>query len=340
MNKAWEKEWHAIEVPHQALEQLIANTVQTTTSVTPTQSRWSRLKTRLLQPPLGLGLGFALIAMLVFGYVLTQQGKKQEMQVSSSQKAEIAGQPSEGRTESQIFPPAGEEGSVGDGSKMIRQFELALESQNLTADTTKIKQLLTTSQGHIESAVYDLTQESSGKSVNLTLRVPVEKVEPFLAALAAVGRTLNMSESNEDQSGRYADRESRITALATEEKALLTLLEKAESVADTLAIQERLAVVRSEREQLVGQNQAIASQVAYASVTIHLYERAASSRHAQDGIPLGQRIQENFQRQQAGWLRFGKNLVVATVSYGAYVLVAVILAAMVWLRYRKKHNSQ
>ncbi|MDH6365652.1 hypothetical protein M2139_002659 [Enterococcus sp. PF1-24] len=127
----------------------------------------------------------------------------------------------------------------------------------------------------------------------------------------------------ENYGSTYTDNESRIKALATEETALLELLQKSDKMEDMLKIQERLSIIRAEREQLVGLNQKIDNQVDYVAVEVTIDEVDDVLKN-QASASLIKRIQANLTKQGQFWQEKAADLFVFLVSNDIYLLLLIL----------------
>ena len=77
-----------------------------------------------------------------------------------------------------------------------------------------------------------------------------------------------------DVTGSYVDLESRITSLEASRQQYLTIMAKATSISDILAVQSQLDSLESQIEQLQGQLALLTNQTTYATLTVALHEPA------------------------------------------------------------------
>ena len=107
---------------------------------------------------------------------------------------------------------------------------------------------------------------------DLTLRIPVEKLAEFTAAVDSLSNVVSSSRNTEDVTLQYVDTESRVKALETERDRLLELMEQAETMSDLLEIESRLTEVRGELERYASQLKVLDNQIDYATVNLSLSE--------------------------------------------------------------------
>jgi hypothetical protein len=115
-------------------------------------------------------------------------------------------------------------------------------------------------------------------SAELTMRVPADQFDEARTRLGRLGKIESLEMHGRDVSGQLVDLDARLRAARAEEAALTILLGKAGSVGDILQIRDRLSGVRTEIEQLDGQQVALRDQVAMSTIHVALHEAGAPSR--------------------------------------------------------------
>jgi hypothetical protein len=109
---------------------------------------------------------------------------------------------------------------------------------------------------------------------SVTLQVPVGNFTAMLAQAQKVGRTTGLTTNATDVTGQYVDLQSRIAALQASRQQYLTILTKANTVGDVLAVQSQVDTIQSQIEQLQGQLQVLTSQTSYSKLTVDVGEGA------------------------------------------------------------------
>ena len=108
----------------------------------------------------------------------------------------------------------------------------------------------------------------------MTLQVPVDSFADVVQRAQALGKVSDLSTKATDVTGQYVDLQARITALQASRQQYLTILAKATTVGDVLAVQEQIDSIQSQIEQLQGQLQLLASQTSYSTLTVTVGESA------------------------------------------------------------------
>jgi hypothetical protein len=110
---------------------------------------------------------------------------------------------------------------------------------------------------------------------SITLEVPVDNFSTVLKQAEQYGKTSSVSTKATDVTGQYVDLQARLSALEASRQQYLTILAKATSIGDILAVQEQLDSIQSQIEQLQGQLQVLASETSYSTLNVTVSERGA-----------------------------------------------------------------
>lgn len=136
------------------------------------------------------------------------------------------------------------------------------------------------------------------------------------------GKLLSENESVQNVTAQYVDLQSRLTNLRTEQQRLLQLLSQAQSLSDTLTIQDKLTDVEGQIEQIEGQINQLSGQTSFSTVTITLSASPTTpvkSPAPQSSWNLGQVLSD------AG------GALVAVLQVALTVLIWVLVFAPFWL---------
>ena len=179
--------------------------------------------------------------------------------------------------------------------KLIKRVNIDAETEDLESLLPQITNKVGELGGYIEhQELYNGSAYSSSRrrNVNMTIRIPADRLGEFTAQIEGASNVVNYSESAEDVTLQYVDTESRVTALEVEQDRLLAMLEKAETMADLLEIESRLTDVRYELERYTSRLRTYDNQVDYATIHLNIEE-------VQEYTPVAekttwQRITEGF----------------------------------------------
>jgi hypothetical protein len=167
--------------------------------------------------------------------------------------------------------------------------------------------------------------------------VPVQNFSAALKQAQSLGKTTSLSTKATDVTGSYVDLQSRIAALEASRQQYLTILSKATTVGDVLAVQAQLDTIQSQIEQLQGQLQVLESETSYSSLTVTASEGTPPPRPVtlpesglvrawHDGIG-------GFVGDVEGLIR-----VAGPVLFTLLCLAALVLGGRaLWRRYQRHH---
>ncbi len=164
----------------------------------------------------------------------------------------------------------------------------------------------------------------------LTLRVEAARFEALMEALVALGDEVDArTVAVEDVTRQYVDLEARLAARRAVADRLTTLLARANSVTDVLAVQTQLAEVQEEIEAAEAQLRYLRNQVALSTITLTLFEESSTGVLA--GPSFVSRLGRAF---AAGWDGVIEVLVGVVVLWPLWVLG--VAAVLLYRRLRRR----
>ena len=166
---------------------------------------------------------------------------------------------------------AGESAHAAESSKIIYTANLTLESKDYDAARAALDAALAEAGGYMESSD-EYANSGSRRSLSLTLRVPQENYESFLAAVTATGNVTYKSQQAEDVTTQYMDIEARLDSLKEQRARLQELKASAENLSDLLQIESSLSDVQYQLESYQSQLDWYSDQVECCTVYLSLEE--------------------------------------------------------------------
>jgi hypothetical protein len=126
----------------------------------------------------------------------------------------------------------------------------------------------------------------------LTLRIPAARFDAVRKALGRLGTVESLAIGGDDVGGQLVDLGARLKTLRAEEGSLDVLLGQARDIGQVLQVRDRLTGVRTEIEQLAGQQAALDDQVALATVQVSLHEPGSRPARTKpgDGTAFGDSV--------------------------------------------------
>jgi len=165
----------------------------------------------------------------------------------------------------------------------------------------------------------------------------VDNFDAALKGAQALGKTSSLTTKATDVTAQYVDLQSRLSALEQSRQQYLTILSKATTVGDVLAVQAQLDSIQSQIEQLQGQLQVLTSETAYSTLAVTVTEGAPPPRP----VPLPESglvrawhdSTDGFLTGVEGAIRIAGPLLFALLLLAA----AVLGGRALWRRYQR-HN--
>jgi Domain of unknown function (DUF4349)/Putative zinc-finger len=126
--------------------------------------------------------------------------------------------------------------------------------------------------GYIASLTSTSPQDS-GRALSASLRIPSPQLEAAIADLKRMGHVEQETESGEEVTKEFVDREARLSnARATEQRLLNVLRDHTGKVSDILQAEQEIARVRGDIEQMQADQRALQTRVDFASVDLSAQE--------------------------------------------------------------------
>ena len=178
-----------------------------------------------------------------------------------------------------LAEPAAEMRRAGDGDasstlqttqrRIISNASVSIEVETVE---TAIDQVRSIAEGlggfveHLSSFGSDENQQA-----NMTLRVPQDQFFPAVDRIEELGKVRARNLGSEDVSEQFIDLEARLKSSLLEEKSLLSLLERANQISETLSIERELSRVRADIERVQGQLNFLERRVDLATISVSLF---------------------------------------------------------------------
>jgi predicted small secreted protein len=142
------------------------------------------------------------------------------------------------------------------------------------------------------------------RTAEFTLRVPTNNLKTITESLDTLGNVLSQQSNAENITTKFYDTESRLNAYKVQEERLLAMLGKAETLADMLVIEERLANVRYEIESITSTLRNWQNHVDYSTLTLNIREV--------------EKLTEITTAEKTYWEQIGEGLEGTTVGVGTF----------------------
>lgn len=173
--------------------------------------------------------------------------------------------------------------------------------------------------------------------VEVTLRVPEKEFEPTLVRLRALGTPLREQIGGQDVTEEFVDLQARLRAKQKLETRLTEILGQAASVKETLEVENELARVRTEIEQLQGRSKYLEDRVRMS--TIHVTATAPFQPTAVDPESFASHMAEAFDTAGDAFVAVVGGLVVVAGALAPLGIVLALLGLAIMLAVRLGRGS-
>lgn len=228
------------------------------------------------------------------------------------------------------------------GPMIVRTATLKSGTDRFDEIRASLEKIVAMHQGRIGS-LRVTGEPPARRSLQATLRIPSPGLDAALGALRALGSVRDESIASEEITDTYRDLRVRITNSRREEQRLVELLAKRTGdLADVLAVEQALARVRGEVEQMEAQERAMKGRVDFATVTIQIDEnyRAEMTIGSQS---IGGRLRNAFvdgvRDAASGVVDVALGLLSVLPSLAIWVLMLFWPARLLWRRVRRPAHS-
>jgi hypothetical protein len=180
------------------------------------------------------------------------------------------------------------------------------------------------------------TQQNAARSLQASLRIPAGELSAAVAELKLLGHVENETQAGEEVTQQHADLVARLkNSRETEQRLQDILLQRTGKISDVLAVEQEIARVRGEIEQMEAEQKALEHRVDFATVDLSL----AEEYKAQIGSPSPSIARRFHNALVAGYRSAVESVVGIILFFAEYGPSAMIwlafLAPMAWFLRRR-----
>jgi hypothetical protein len=209
----------------------------------------------------------------------------------------------------------------------------------VSATVDRLDALAGANDGFVATSQTHSGTSGGAPSGTVTLEVPVASFSAVLGEAEALGKVSQLTTSATDVTAQYVDLQSQITALEASRQQYLTIMTKASSIGDVLAVQAQLNSLQSQIQQLQGQLAVLGSETDYSKVTVVVSETAAPPHHrAAAAAPSG--LAKAWHDSVHGFVAGTEGLIriAGPALFALLCLGAVLLGGQLFWRRLQRHN--
>lgn len=219
--------------------------------------------------------------------------------------------------------------SIAKNRKLIKNVNLDAETEEYDKLLPNLENKVNQLGGYVESLTTNGYE--TRRYATITARIPADQLEEFLNEVAEVSNITYRNEYVQDVTLDYVDLESHKEMLEAEQKSLLELLEKAETVEDIIALESRLTDIRYQLESMESQLRTYDNQIEYSTVTISIteVEKVTPSKQLSAGEKMLNGFCNNVDRIVEGLKAFGIGIVINLPFIILFVIIILIFALVI-----------
>ena len=183
------------------------------------------------------------------------------------------------------------------------------------------------------------TPQGAARSLQASLRIPAPQLAAALAELKALGHVENETQSGEEVTQQHADLVARLkNSRETEQRLQAILQQRTGKISDVLEVEQEIARVRGEIEQMEAEQKALEHRVDFATIELKLSEEYK----AQLNSPTPGASTQLHNASVNGYRNVVDTLLALLLFFAEYgpvlllwALILFIPAWLVWRRWRR-----
>jgi uncharacterized protein DUF4349 len=158
------------------------------------------------------------------------------------------------------------------GPMIARTLSLSIVVKDFDAGRASLDAILARYNGYAASLNVS-TPQASGRTLEASLRIPAPQLVPALSELKALGRVEAETQNGEEVTQQHADLLARLkNSRETEQRLQDVLRTRTGKVKDVLEVEEEIARVRGEIEQMEVEQKTLEHRVEFATIDLKLAE--------------------------------------------------------------------
>jgi hypothetical protein len=225
------------------------------------------------------------------------------------------------------------------GPMIARTFSLSLIASDFSTSRASLDAILARHHGYAASLTAS-TEQNAARSLQASLRIPAAELNAAMVELKSLGRVQNESQNGEEVTQQHADLVARLkNSRETEARLQDILRNRTGKISDVLAVEQEIARVRGEIEQMEGEQKSLEHRVDFATVDLKLSEEYKA--HLDSPSPsVGTRFHNAFVAGYRGATETIVGILLFFAEYGPALLIwLVIFAPIPWLLWRRWRHS-
>jgi hypothetical protein len=180
------------------------------------------------------------------------------------------------------------------------------------------------------------TQQNAARSMQASLRIPASEQGAVVAELKSLGHVENEAQAGEELTQQHADLVARLRNFReTEQRLQAILVQRTGKISDVLAVEQEIARVRGEIEQMEAEQESLEHRVDFATIDLSVaeeYKAQIGSRSPSISTRLRNALVAGYRSAVESMV----GLVLFLAEYGPSALIwLALLAPLAWFLHRR-----
>ncbi|MGB2665364.1 MAG: DUF4349 domain-containing protein [Candidatus Acidiferrum sp.] len=183
------------------------------------------------------------------------------------------------------------------------------------------------------------TAQGAPRTLNASLRVPAPELAAAVSDFKSLGRVENESQTGEEVTQQHADLVARLkNSRETEQRLQAILQQRTGKISDVLEVEQEIARVRGEIEQMEAEQRGLEHRVDFATIHLNLTD-VYQAQLTMPSPSIATRLHNGFVEGFHSAVETLIGIVLFFAEYGPvlviWVIILVLPAIVLWRRYRR-----
>jgi uncharacterized protein DUF4349 len=158
------------------------------------------------------------------------------------------------------------------GPMIARTVSLSIIAKDFDSSRASLEAIVARHNGYAANLSVNTPQDAA-RSLQASLRIPAPRLAAALAELKLLGRVELETQNGEEVTGQHADLLARLkNSRETEQRLQAILTQRTGKISDVLEVEQEIARVRGEVEQMEAQQKNLEHRVDFATIDLKLSE--------------------------------------------------------------------
>lgn len=217
-----------------------------------------------------------------------------------------------------------------DVRKIVYNAELALTTDDPQAALDTLTAKTAALGGYVSNSYVTMDDDGASRST-ATFKVPAASLDELVGAAKDTGAVNNYRLYSDDISLSYYDIQARLKNAQAEEKQLLEILSRCESIEDILAVRQSISSVRADIESYTAQINLWDNLVSYATLELTIYRTQKAAVAQEKELLQLWKASDVWNKMSRGFINSARFMVNAVGAIGIFLAIAIVPAGIVFL---------